>query len=340
VTLTNTLTGIGPWVVRWNDGTLQTNLTAGAGPALLTRQVFPTNAFGANAPSNNVYFVNSVSNFDGCIGNQAGDITGSSTIVINPRPTALLSALNTTICNDGGSFTLTNTLTGIGPWVIRWNDGTLQTNNTTSGGPVLLTRLVFPTNTSTTTPSNNVYFVTSVSNSDGCIGNQPGDILGTNTIAVNPTPNAPVSGGNAIGCVGITNSPLTVTVGAGESANWYNEASNLVASSTTTFVPTNSTAGTFRFFVAATNNFGCVSKTRTEVDLTLESCTNTLSISLIDTNAVVSWYGNFVLQSTTNIEPAFWLTVTKGSGGTTNFWTNAITLPPTNNFFRLYAPTN
>jgi hypothetical protein len=34
------------------------------------------------------------------------------------------------------------------------------------------------------------------------------------------------------------------------------------------------------------------------------------------------------------------MTVTKGIGGTTNFWTNAVTLPPDNNYFRLYAPTN
>jgi Ig-like domain CHU_C associated len=339
-TLTNTLTGVGPWVVQWNDGTRQTNLTAGAGPVVLTRQVFPTNASSANAVSNNAYFVTSVSNFDGCLGNQAGDITGSSTITINPRPTAFLSAFNPTTCNDGSSFTLTNTLTGIGRWVIRWNDGTAQTNNSTSGGPVILTRLVFPTNTSTATPSNNVYFVTSVSNSDGCIGNQPGDILGTNIIVVNPTPNAPVSGGNAIGCVGITNSPLSVTVGSGESANWYNAASNLVASSTTAFVPTNTAPGTYQFFVSATNSFGCESKARTEVDLTLQTCTNSLAISLIDTNAVVEWYGNFVLQSSTNLAPQFWMTVTKGIGGTTNFWTNAVTLPPDNNYFRLYAPTN
>lgn len=339
-TLTNNLTGIGPWVVQWNDGTRQTNLTTGPGPAILTRQVFPTNAPGANATSNNVYFVTSVSNFDGCLGNQTGDITGSSTITINPRPTALLVVTLSSMCNNGNSVPLTNILTGIGPWVVRWNDGTLQTNNSATPGPVTLLRLVFPTNTSTTTPSNNVYFLTSVSNSDGCIGNQPGDIQGTNTIVVNPTPNAPVSGGNVTGCLGVTNSPLTVTVGAGETANWYDAASNLVAAATTTLVPTNASAGTFRFFAAATNNFGCVSKTRTEVDLTLETCPETLAISLIGTNAVVEWYGNYVLQSTTNLIPAFWLTLTKGSGGATNFWTNAVTLPPDNNYFRLYAPTN
>jgi hypothetical protein len=182
-----TLTGIGPWTVFWNDGTVQT--ANGAAPLVLTRTVFPTNSFAANTASNNVYFVTVVSNDDTCEGNQPGDITGTNTIIINPLPTATLTSLNTTDCNVGDSFVLTNILTGIGPWTVTWNDGTVQPFGAPGEpGPLPFSRTVSPTNTLANTASNNVYYVTSVSNADMCIGNQPGDIAGTNSIVINPRP--------------------------------------------------------------------------------------------------------------------------------------------------------
>ena len=178
--LTNILTGIGPWTVSWNDGTLQSVSQSGPGPVKVTRTVFPTNTL-PNTAVASIYYVTNVTSADTCIGNLPGDLIGTNTIVINPRPTASLTSLSLTNCNDGSSVTLTNTLTGIGPWTITWNDGIIQTNATTT-----LERTVYPTNTLPNAASNNVYYVTSVSDST-CVS-QPGDITGANLIVVNPLP--------------------------------------------------------------------------------------------------------------------------------------------------------
>jgi hypothetical protein len=122
--------------------------------------------------------------------------------------------------------------------------------------------------------------------------------------------------------------------------NWYDAASNRVATSTSSFVPTNQVAGTYHFFASEVNAFGCESTNRTAIDLTLEDCPDTLSISLIGTNAVVQWYGNYILQSATNLVPADWVDLVQGAGGVTNSFTNSITLPPSNNFFRLFGTGN
>jgi hypothetical protein len=198
-TLTNILTGIGPWTVIWNDAVTQTVAQVGPGPAVLTRTVTPTNTF-ANVASNNVYFVTIVTNADMCQGNIAGDITGSTTITVDPRPTATLTPLDTTNCNDGSSYTLTNTLTGLGPWNLVWNDNTIQAVLGNSG-PVVFTRTVFPTNSvGANAASNNVYYIKSVNNADTCDGNQPGDVTGTNHIVINPRPTAKLLGLGATNC--------------------------------------------------------------------------------------------------------------------------------------------
>jgi hypothetical protein len=193
-TLTNTLTGIGPWVVTWNDGLMQTNTIIGPGPVTLERTVYPTNSFGANTASNNVYHVTGVVDGTGCTGDQSGDITGVVTNTINPRPTSVLtSPAWTTNCNDGTPFTLTNVLTGIGPWTNVWSvDG--QTAQQVAGsvgqaGPITNTYVVYPTNSfGANTPSNNVYYLAGIVNGDTCSGNQAGDITGTNTVVINPRP--------------------------------------------------------------------------------------------------------------------------------------------------------
>jgi hypothetical protein len=198
-----TLTGIGPWTVFWNDGTVQSSATAN-----LTRIVFPTNSFGANFPRNNIYFVTVVSNNDTCEGNEPGDITGTASIIINPLPTATLVPLNETNCNDGTPVLFTVNLTGIGPWSVVWNDGTIQPS------PLrFLTRPVSPTNTLANAASNNVYYVTSVTDiGSGCIGNQPGDIAGTNSIVINPRPTATLASLSITNCNNGSSFTLTNTL--------------------------------------------------------------------------------------------------------------------------------
>jgi hypothetical protein len=183
--MTVSLTGIGPWTVYWNDGTVQT--TSGT---TLTRTVVPSNSFGANSASNNVYFVTVVSNADMCEGNEPGDIIGTNTIVINPRPTVTLFPFNATNCNDGTPVPpLGGMLTGIGPWNVTWNDGTIQPFGTPGQpGPVPFQRTVSPTNMLADATSNNVYYVSAISDGTLCVGDQPGDIVGTNLIVINPRP--------------------------------------------------------------------------------------------------------------------------------------------------------
>jgi tetrahydromethanopterin S-methyltransferase subunit B len=209
-TLTNTLTGIGPWTVYWNDGYVQTTNAGLGNAATLIRTVYPTNSFKANVASNNVYFVTVVSNADSCSGNQAGDITGVVTNTVNPRPTAALVSFNMSICNIGTNYVMTNLLTGIGPWTVYWNDGYVQTTNAGLGNSATLIRTVYPTNSyEADTFSNNVYFVTNVSNADTCSGNQPGDITGTNTVTINPRPTVYVTGSTNI-YIATTNLVTTV----------------------------------------------------------------------------------------------------------------------------------
>ena len=196
-TFTNTLTGIGPWTVIWNDGYTQTTTTNLGSPAILTRTVVPSDQY-LNTFSNNVYFVTVVSNADTCLGNLPGDIKGTSTVRINPRPTATMPDYSGTNCNLFTAYTFTNTLTGIGPWTVIWNDGYTQTITTNLDSPAILTRTVVPSDPSLNTFSNNVFFVTVVSNADTCLGNQPGDISGTSTVRINPRPTVSVVTTNTI----------------------------------------------------------------------------------------------------------------------------------------------
>ncbi|MCX6218562.1 putative Ig domain-containing protein [Spirosoma sp.] len=94
-----------------------------------------------------------------------------------------------------------------------------------------------------------------------------------------PVINPPVSGGDKAVCLGTALPPLTVTVGIGESANWYDSAGNLMASATTTYMPT--TEGSY-FAEAYSILSGCKSTTRTTVTVTV----NALPTITIDPNQI------------------------------------------------------
>ena len=203
-TLTNVLTGLGPWTVYWTDGftnfTQVVNIDA-AGPFTNTltipNAIFdPTNLF-ANFSTNHYYWITSVvdsnllSTFDPSCASLPSDITGTNLVVVNPRPTASLLSFASTDCNEGPVYTLTNRLTGFGPWTVAWNDGYIQTTNGPAGTTVTLLRTVNPTNSfGVNTASNNVFYVANVVDANSCIGNLPGDITGTVTNTINPRPTA------------------------------------------------------------------------------------------------------------------------------------------------------
>ncbi|GAA4270713.1 hypothetical protein U6A24_00030 [Aquimarina gracilis] len=101
----------------------------------------------------------------------------------------------------------------------------------------------------------------------------PNSNTNTNTvdIIITASPNAPVSNGNQRICIGGTIPALTVTVGAGETVDWYDTASggNLILSDNTSYTPV--VAGSY-FAEARNTSAGCTSTTRTEVVLNISSC--------------------------------------------------------------------
>jgi hypothetical protein len=81
-----------------------------------------------------------------------------------------------------------------------------------------------------------------------------------------PTVQKPTSEGDQTICEGVTIQPLSVTVGSGETANWYNSFGSEVASGIIQYTPTEE--GTY--FVETENTVnGCTSAERTAVTLTI-----------------------------------------------------------------------
>ena len=109
---------------------------------------------------------------------------------------------------------------------------------------------------------------------------------------------APV-GTDQIVCEGQPNPALTVTVGAGLSANFFDAPTGgiVVAANTTTFTPTSTSAGSYTVYVEAIDPVtGCRSATRTAVTLTISPA---LNVSLATSSPTVCiGSGNVTLTST------------------------------------------
>jgi hypothetical protein len=341
-TLTNTLTGIGPWVVTWNDGLVQTNASVGAGPVTLARTVHPTNSFGVNLASNNVYYVTGVVDGTLCAGDHSGDITGAVTNTINPTPLVPFAPdMAGVVTNSAGDILETNVLGGVAllavavqpnysAWWFDWTQTHVLTNNS----------LVYlPTNAICGVYTN---YVQAQDTNTGCFSKDYAKVI---LVLVPP---APTSNGGQTNCAGVANPPLSVTVftnfdnPTNLTANWYTHVGTLVATHSLTFVPTDTAPGTHTYWVEAQDfASGLVSTNRTQVNLILQSCANPPAISFDGANGAVQWFGNLKLQSTTNlVPPVVWQDVfTNGTMGTNIwYWTNGV--PPWTNqyyFFRLFT---
>src|SRR6185503_7677441 len=165
--LTIDFTGAAPWTYSINGGT---PVTTSNDPETVS----------VNPSSTTTYTVSSLS-YANCTAD-GGDMTGSATITVNPRPTSLISG-TTTICN-GGSANLTIDFTGAAPWTYSINGGTPVT---TSNDPEIVS--VSPSSTTT-------YTVTSLSDAN-CTADG-GDMTGSATITVNPRPTSLISGTTTI----------------------------------------------------------------------------------------------------------------------------------------------
>jgi len=120
----------------------------------------------------------------------------------------------------------------------------------------------------------------------------------TGMINVNcAAPSAPVSGGNKVICADQAIPTLTVSVGSGETAYWYNQSSGgtLLASASLSFTP--SSAGTY--YAGARSAVGCASATRIPVVLTINALPEALVLSA---NTICSTPGdNGIITSTTSV---------------------------------------
>ena len=228
------LTGTGPWNLTYTNGTTSTSVTG----------ITSSYTFSVSPSTTTTYTVTALSDAS-CTG-QAGDITGSATITVNPRPTAVVSG-NATICN-GGSTTVSVALTGTGPWNLTYTNGTTPTSVT----GITTSPYTFNVSPSATT----TYTVTAVSDA-GCTG-QAGDITGSAVVTVNPRPTAVVSGSATV-CSG---TPATVSVALTGTGPWnltYTDGttSHSVSSSTATYTLAVSPSATTTYTVTAVSDAGC-----------------------------------------------------------------------------------
>jgi|GEM_PF-6478772 len=98
-----------------------------------------------------------------------------------------------------------------------------------------------------------------------------------------PTLSPPVSSGNQTICQGVPNPVLAVTVGTGETADWYvtSTGGTALAAGTTSFLPSQTSPGTYTFFVETRNtSSGCTSSSRIAISLTINPLpTATIALS-------------------------------------------------------------
>jgi hypothetical protein len=247
---------------------------------------------------------------------------------INALPLAPINPVSGTNCalalGNNPALQVTALATGIteGNVVVDWYDA-----------PVGGTRLVASSNnftpTNTTTGTYTYYAETRVVNTQcGCTV-----CVSTNRTAaflqLNSLPAVPINLGDLTNCLGIPNPQLMVAVPSGVTADWYDAAIGgvLLAQNTTSFTPTNASAGTHTYFAKARSILtGCVSTSVIAVNLTLQDCSIPVSIRLGTNDVILSWFGNLSLQSTAVLTNAgLWNTVTTGAPGVTNYWTNALT---------------
>ena len=165
---------------------------------------------------------------------------------------------NSPIC-VGETLTLFANLSGAGS-----SGASINWSGTGPGGYSFNSTQENPTETGLAA-GNYTYTVTATS-SDGSISN-----TNSTNVIVNDSPSAPISNGDQTACIGGAIPALTVTVNAGETADWYDVATGGTAIQTgsTSFTPT--TAGSY-FVEARNSTAGCISTTRTEITLTLRGC--------------------------------------------------------------------
>ena len=106
---------------------------------------------------------------------QAGDLTGSATIALNARPTAVISGTQAICSGLGETANLTVALTGVAPYSVSYSNGTSTTTVTSATNSLAIP--VTPTVTTT-------YTLVSVTDANACI-TVGGDVSGSALVTAN-----------------------------------------------------------------------------------------------------------------------------------------------------------
>jgi hypothetical protein len=229
-TIHATLSGTAPWAVYWSDGHNQPNVYAN--PV----SYYPT------PTASTIYTVTNL--IDANCQSEAGGLTGSAVVTVEPPPTAVVSG-STTLC-AGGATTIQAALTGSQPWSVTWSDGFQQQTNSS---PAI--RTVAPAITTT-------YTVASLTDSR-CTTAATG-LSGSAVVTVNPRPTAVVSGPDGVDADGTATIQATLT----GTAPWTVKWSDSVAPSNVTASPalhTVSPATQTTYTVTALSDANCAALT-------------------------------------------------------------------------------
>ncbi|MFN5803978.1 MAG: beta strand repeat-containing protein, partial [Sphingomonadales bacterium] len=224
-----------PYIVTLSDGSIHT-LSSGTSSYTLT--LTPTAA--------TTYAITNIVDTDNCSADPM-DMVGTVTITtVNDRPTAAISG-GGSICN-GGTVSLTLTLTGKAPFNVVLSDGTSLFNLGIAGTTYTSTSAfthVFPVTPSTTT----AYAISSTTDAN-CTADASTDLSGNAVVNVTARPSVTLSGGTTL-CA--TESSLLTFIYAGDASptSWSMTYSSVGATSTSTTV-TNITSGTYTVSVTPT----------------------------------------------------------------------------------------
>ena len=146
----------------------------------------PTITVSVSPASTTTYTITSLN--DANCSSQAGDLSGSATVVVNPRPTAVISG-GGTYCNGQTTTTdLSIAVTGTGTVSGILSDGT-----SFSGTAPTITVQVSPVSSTT-------YTITSLN--DANCSSQASDLSGSAAVVVNPRPTASINQPNSVFCSG------------------------------------------------------------------------------------------------------------------------------------------
>ena len=324
----------GPWNVTWasNSVAVVTQTNVGTIDSFTNAPFNP-----GSTPVNITYTVTKVVDTKSLFSGPG--ITGNVVSTVNPTPT--VNAVGNeaqTVCN--GTAIAPVSFSGVAT-SYQWVNNTPAIGLAASG----VNTISFNATNSGTTPLTATITVVPhyLNNGVDCTG------AATNVyVTVNPTPVVSVVANEAqTVCNGTAIAPVSFS-GVATSYQWVNDtpAIGLAASGTNSipaFVATNSGSTPLTATITVVphylnNGMDCAGAA-TNVTLTVQVCPFSLNMTLVNSNPVVSWFGNYVLESSTNLRPP-WLVLTQGTGGVTNYWPQSMVAFPPFNFFRLYAPTN